>query len=942
MRTLLRFVVFVLALWLPLGAFQFGCSSDSTSEPLVQTQQVTLASLAVTPKGVTVTKGATVQFAAIGTYSDATLKDLTAAVTWASSDPAVAKISNDAASKGLATGVTKGSVTVTALVQEGSVTITGGTSLVVSDVAMKSIAVTPAKPVLAKGTELQLVATGTFEDNTTQDLTSSATWTSSKPDLASVSDEPATKGLATGIDPGSATITASFGGLSATATLTVTGAVLTEIDVTSPDPWVAKGMNEQFKATGIFSDDTVQDLTRQVIWASSDPSVTISNAAATKGLAMAMAEGSATISATLLGVVGTRQFEVTAAKLATIDVTPKGAAIAKGTTTQFKATGILSDHSFQDLTRFVIWSSSNEAIAKVGTSDAATKGFVTGVAAGAADISARFGSVTGSASVVITAATMDKVEIVPLNPVVPKGLRQWFLAIGTFSDGSAQDVTDSATWGSSESSLANVSNVPGLHGMVTTIKEGATVISASLVGKSASTTLTVTASTLSSIAVTPTNPLLAKGTSTALTATGTYSDSTTQDLTALVTWSSSNTSASVSNAQGYRGIVTGLAQGTATISAKLGAVGGSTLVTVTAASLSSIAVTPTNTTIAKGTRAELMATGSYTDQTTQDLTAVVTWSSSDASVAVSNDVASHGFAVGMVEGSAKVTATYGGKSGSTTVTVTAATLVSLEISPIAPVIANGSRVNFTAVGVYTDNAKQDLTEVASWASSDQSVAFVYNKPYWQGIAFGVGQGSATITASYGGSSTSTTITVTAAKIVELVITPDKAAIAKGTTLWFSATAKYTDATEQDVTTSVTWASSDLSKVILSNAYGSKGLASGVAEGAVTISAAYAGKTASTTLTVTAASLSSIEVLPSNATMDKETTLQFMAIGTYSDASTQVITGNVTWTSSNSTIAITSNAYGSKGLVTAVSVGTTTITATLPSSGKKGSAPLTVK
>ena len=71
-------------------------------------------------------------------------------------------------------------------------------------------------------------------------------------------------------------------------------------------------------------------------------------------------------------------------------------------------------------------------------------------------------------------------------------------------------------------------------------------------------------------------------------ATGTFTDSTTQDLSTQVTWSSSAPGATV-NASG---LVTTVAVGPATISAALGAVTGSTLVTVTNAGLVSIEVTP--------------------------------------------------------------------------------------------------------------------------------------------------------------------------------------------------------------------------------------------------------------------------------------------------------------------------------------------------------------
>src|SRR5262245_57800243 len=67
---------------------------------------------------------------------------------------------------------------------------------------------------------------------------------------------------------------------------TVMAAVLQSITVMPVDPIIAKGTTEQFAATGTYSDQTTQDLTNQVTWASADAGVaTISNAAGSPGLA---------------------------------------------------------------------------------------------------------------------------------------------------------------------------------------------------------------------------------------------------------------------------------------------------------------------------------------------------------------------------------------------------------------------------------------------------------------------------------------------------------------------------------------------------------------------------------------------------------------------------------------------------------------------------------
>jgi hypothetical protein len=129
---------------------------------------------------------------------------------------------------------------------------------------------------------------------------------------------------------------------------------------------------------------------------------------------------------------------------------------------------------------------------------------------------------------------------------------------------------------------------------------------------SASTTLTVSAATLVSIGVTPASPGLAQGLKAQFTATGTYTDNSTQDLTATALWSSSNPAlASVSNAAGFEGLAAALGTGAVTVIAAMGPIQGSTTLTVTPATLVSIAVTPANSSIADGTSEQFTATGTY-------------------------------------------------------------------------------------------------------------------------------------------------------------------------------------------------------------------------------------------------------------------------------------------------------------------------------------------
>src|SRR5262249_20129150 len=139
------------------------------------------------------------------------------------------------------------------------------------------------------------------------------------------------------------------------------------------------------------------------------------------------------------------------------------------------------------------------------------------------------------------------------------------------------------------------------------------------------------AATLTSIALTPLGPTIAKGQTQQFTATGTYSDGTTANLSSQVTWSSGTQSVATISGTG---LATGVGVGSSAITAMLGGVTTpADTLTVTAPILSSIALNPTNPTIAKGNTQQFTATGTYSDGTTADITNQVTWNSGTTGVA---------------------------------------------------------------------------------------------------------------------------------------------------------------------------------------------------------------------------------------------------------------------------------------------------------------------
>ncbi|MEJ0098707.1 MAG: Ig-like domain-containing protein [Pseudomonadota bacterium] len=229
---------------------------------------------------------------------------------------------------------------------------------------------------------------------------------------------------------------------------------------------------------------------------------------------------------------------------------------------------------------------------------------------------------------------------------------------------------------------------------------------------------------------------------------------------------------------GQTGLVTALGVGAANISAVLRGVTGSMALTVTPAVLTSIEITPSTPSLAKGTTQQLTATGIFSDHSNQNLTSQVGWSSGNTAVATVSSSAGSESLLAAGTGTATVSATLGSVTGSASVTVTPATLVSIGVTPPTSSIAKGLKQQFTATGVYTDNSTQDITAQVTWASFPAAVATIGNAVGSNGLASSVGIGSATITATLGSVTANASLTVTPAVLVSIGVTPASPGIAK--------------------------------------------------------------------------------------------------------------------------------------------------------------------
>ena len=700
--------------------------------------------------------------------------------------------------------------------------------------------------------------------------------------------------------------------------------VLVSIKVAVNNPNLIVGQTSQLTATGKYSDQSTKDLTSSVTWSAS-PSGLATIAAG--GMLTAQASGTVSIAASMSAVSGSLSLTI-APKLVSIAITPASRTIATSTKQQFVATGTYSDNSTQAITGSVSWSSSNTAVATISDTTP-TKGLALGVSAGTTNITASSGTITSPpASLTVTSASATALSITgPASMALD--VSQQFTATANFSDGTTQDVTNVSTWSSGSTSVATVT----VSGLVTAKNIGTTNISAAFESVNASSPLTVDASNLSSITIQVASSI-AQGTKTAITATGHFNNGSTNNLTSLVTWSSSDTTVAkfISVNQ-----LSGLQPGGVTITATLGSVSASVPFNVTNATIKSITVTPVNQTIPIGWHQQFTATGIFSDSSTQDISTSVQWSSANSSVAAfGTSGSSTGVVKGLVPGTANISASFSfagaSATGTSGLTVSSATLSSISVNTSSSPLAPGSIFQFNAKGTWSNGNSQNVNVYAAWSSSNSNVATVSIS----GIATGQSAGTATITAQLGSLSATSSLVVEGSGLVSIHVIPQNLKLPAKIETQLQAIGTFADGQQLDLTSAVTWTSSSLSVATVSNAAATAGVATGVTPGSTTISAAFAGQSATTTLTVTTATLNSIAVTPPSPTINLGASQLFAAQGTFSDGSVVNITVQVAWSSSDVTVAT----IKANGLASSASQGTTTIQATL--NGVNGTAILTVQ
>lgn len=550
----------------------------------------------ITPKTRFVSPGGSSTFTATADLAGGGTANYTQKVIWTSNNPGVALAANATGDRSRIGAVSPGIATISATDPVSGVTSTASADDATFNVPgdLLSITLTPVAPAIDVGAGKSLVAMGSFEGGVTRNITQQLDYNSTNPSVATATNLDGNKSRIEGVAPGTATVSAvdpvtgvSSADSNGNASVTVLGA-LESITLSPLDKSRPAGQSQSYVATGHYAGGGTQNLTQDVTYASSDPSVaTAPNTPGNKGRIDTVAPGTTTISAAHPSGISTTAggndttLTVTAevSNLLSITLSPTSATHSVGEFQNFTATGHYEGGATQNLTQHVVYTSSDPSVVSA-PNEVGNRSKVTMVAPGTATITATdpvsqiSTTDSGDDSTITVLGALEQITLSPVQATRAADQVITYTAIGHFGGGTTKNLTQRVDYTSSDPSVASAPNEPGNKSKVTTLAPGIVTISATdpVTGVSTTTTgddvtLTVIGA-LERITLSPVTSTKAVGAIQRYSATGHFGGGVTQNLTQSLLYSSTDPSvAAAQNIDGDRSRVDAIAPGTVTISA---------------------------------------------------------------------------------------------------------------------------------------------------------------------------------------------------------------------------------------------------------------------------------------------------------------------------------------------------------------------------------------
>lgn len=559
-----------------------------------------VVAIRISPKTRYVTPGGTSTFTATAELVGGGTENFTQKVIWTSSNTGVALAANATNDRSRISAVSPGISTISATDPVSGVTSTTTDDDAAFNVpgALLSIAVTPATVALDVGESKSLVAIGTFEGGVTRNITQSLSYSSSASGIATATNTDGNKSLVNAVAQGTAAISAvdgvtaiSSADSGGNAVVTVLGALesITLSPVTKTRP---AGQSQSYVATGHYAGGVTQNITQEVDYASSDPTVAAApNTPGNKGKVDTIAPGVATISAShpsgITTTAGANDATITVSaavtNLLSLSLSPTAATRAVDEFQNFTATGHYEGGGTANLTQQVVYVSSDPNVVSAPNT-LGNKSHVDMIAPGIATISATYTDPntqlqvsttdSGDDATVTVLGALERITLSPLQATRAANQSITYTAIGHFGGGVTKNLTQRVDYHSSDAAVATTPNTVGNKSKVNTVAPGEVTISATDPVTGVSTTTTgddVSLTVIGGLERITLSPLVASrspGSLQRYTATGHFGGGITQNLTQDLVYSSSDpTVAAAPNDEGDRSRVDAIAPGSVTISA---------------------------------------------------------------------------------------------------------------------------------------------------------------------------------------------------------------------------------------------------------------------------------------------------------------------------------------------------------------------------------------
>lgn len=337
--------------------------------------------------------------------------------------------------------------------------------------------------------------------------------------------------------------------------------------------------------------------------------------------------------------------------------------------------------------------------------------------------------------------------------------------------------------------------------------------------------------------------------------------------------------------------------------------------------------------VPEGFQSKLTATAFYDDGNSN--TTDATWESLDETKAT---VDFAGLVTAVAEGEVTIRATTAEGSGTFLLTVTPATIKSIELSPVTEEVSLGFNVNYEAIGYFSDRTSHNINDHPDlvWKSSNESVAVIVKGIPGEKIARSdtLSKGTTTFTAVLGVSSNEASLTVNDHVLQSITISPDRTTLPLGAVQKFKAEGLFSDGLTPDISEDVIWSSTSVEHTVL-ELLDDKGTFQGVGLGSAKISATYNGDESNSEVIssdnqpLVIVEQMKMTALSVDSPIDDDTQplgkkVQFIATGTFNNGHSYDISGyeQVYWQSNDTKTATVT----SSGLVEGLELGMVTITA----------------